>query len=460
MSEAFAITGGRVVLPDRVVDADLVIENGVVSSVGDDGRQRSMRSLDASGMHVLAGMIDTHVHLREPGHPHRENFSTGTMAAAAGGTTTVLEMPGGVPPVSSARSWEEKRDLVSRHAYVDFGLYGGAGAENLDLIGEQASVGAVAFKSFMNHPAPNADPGSLTRCLPDDASFFEAMKMIAATGRVGVIHAENEDICNALIGQFRQGDPDALQHARSRPPVAEEEAVRRAIVLARAAGARISFAHLSTASAVQAVREAKAAGQPVTAEACPHHLLLTEQELVRLGPYAKMNPPLRDDADRAALWDALLDGTVDYIGTDHAPYTTEEKDRGWDNIFDAPSGVHGIQTGLELLLAEVIAGRITLPKLSQVVSLNAAKIFGLWPRKGEIRVGADADLVIVDMKADTRIDRSELISVTKDAARLWDGRRAAGRVRSTLVRGTPVYADGEIVAQAGHGRVISPSSIR
>lgn len=451
------VVGARIVLPDRIVEGDLIVRDGLVAEVG-TRRGARKRRVDAAGRYVLAGRVDTHVHMREPGHPHREDFATATRAAAAGGTTTVLEMPGGVPAVDSAAALESKRDLLAGRGHVDFALYGGAGKSNLDRIREQAAAGAVAFKSFMNKPAPGADPGTASRCLPDDAVFLEAMAEIAASGRVGVIHAENDDICSALAARaIAAGAVGPLDHAHSRPPVTEEEAVRRAIVLAAQAGAPISFAHISTAAAVQAIREAKARGLSVTAEACPHHLLLTEDDLARVGAYGKINPPLRPVADRQALWKGLREGVIDFIGTDHAPYTVEEKERGRERIFDAPSGAHGVQTCFALMLTEVNAGRLTLPELTRIISGNAARRFGLWPKKGEIRVGSDADFVLVDLDRRDVIDRSRLDSVSRDAARLWDGRPTHGAVEATFIRGCRVYAEGTIQVAPGFGRFLSPA---
>jgi dihydroorotase (multifunctional complex type) len=285
------------------------------------------------------------------------------------------------------------------------------------------------------------------------------MRRIAVTGKVAVIHAENDAICSCLASELQaSGQRTAMAHARSRPPVAEAEAVARAIRLAGEAGARVSIAHVSTAAALKVIRTAKAEGQAVTAEACPHHLLLTEDELDRVGPYGKINPPLRSASDRDALWDALLDGTIDFVGTDHAPYTASEKDVGWTDIWQAPSGAHGLETVLPLLLSEVNRGRITLPQLTRVVSLGAARTFGLAGRKGELRVGMDADLCLIDLAQRRRVDRAALQSVSRDAARLWDGRELIGTVGATYVRGRPVYCNGQIVGAEGYGELVRAAS--
>jgi len=464
-TEEYLVSGGDVVLPERVAEADLWVRDGKVRAVlprqgGAPDAERPEPGLpvvDARGLVVLAGMIDSHVHLRDPGHPHRETFATGTAAAAIGGITTVLEMPSGVPAVSDAASWRHKHAVVAPKAVVDFGLYGGAGHVNLDSIAEQADAGAVAFKSFMNAPAAGADPGFASRALPDDASFLAAMEIMARTGLPSVVHAENDSICSCLARQMKeQGRSDLRAHAESRPPVAEEEAVARALLLAGAAGARLSIAHISTAAAVERVRQAKAQGQAVTAEACPHHLFHTLGEAEHLGPYAKVNPPLRGSADVEALWQGLADGTIDFVGTDHAPYTPEDKDRGWSDIWSAPSGVHGLETVLGAFLTAVSQGRLTLPGLTRIISLGAARTFGLEGVKGELRPGADADFILVDPARRMVSRRERLQSVSRDAARLWDGYESRGAVVATYLRGTLVARDGELVGRPGGGRLITP----
>ncbi len=461
------ITGGRVVLPHRIIEADVLVRDGKIAQLrertgggapgGGDGAARPAADVvDATGLYVMAGMIDTHVHLRDPGHPHRETFATGTAAAAVGGVTTVLEMPSGIPAVSDAGSWRYKDETVAPKAIVDYGLYGGAGHSNTGKIGEQAAAGAVAFKSFMNAPAPGADPGFDARSLPDDASFLAAMKAIAETGLVAVVHAENDSICGCLAAQLKaEGRTDLRAHAESRPPIAEEEAVARAILLAGAAGARLSIAHISTAAAVERVRRAKASGQPVTAEACPHHLFNTLDQAEHLGPYAKVNPPLRNESDVEALWAGLADGTIDYIGTDHAPYTTEDKDKGWNDIWSAPSGVHGLEAVLPALLTAVNQGRLTLPRLSRVVSQRASEVFGL-SCKGELREGRDADIILVDLGRRGVIDLAGQHSVSREAAKFWNGRGTQGAVVATWVRGIQVARDGEAIGRPGHGRLVRP----
>lgn len=452
-----AVRGGRIVLADGIVEADMILRGEAIAGFEPWGKPLRPDDVDARGLFVMAGMIDPHVHMRDPGQPDKDDFILGTAAAAIGGVTTVFDMPNTVPAVSTGAILSAKAAYLQPRALIDFALYGGAGASNLDTIAEQADAGAIAFKSFMNAPAPSAGLDGLTRCLPDDYAFLSAMKRIACTGRIGVLHAENDALCKGLAASLRaEGRNDPAAHGESRPNFAEEEAVGRAILLAREAGARISFAHISTAGALERIRHAKRQGWRVTAEACPHHLLLTEAVLADVGPYGKINPPLRAEADRDAVWAALSDGAIDFIGTDHAPYMDSEKESGWQEIWQAASGVHGIETALTVLLTEVVCGRLTLPQLTRLVSGNVARIFGLTPRKGALVAGADADFILIDLARRDRIDRNRLQSRSRDAARLWDGRETLGGIAATYVRGREVARDGVITAEPGHGRFLRP----
>lgn len=452
-----AVRGGRIVFGDGIVEADMLLRGESVAGFEPWGKPAGPGDIDARGLHVMAGMIDPHVHMRDPGQPDKDDFTRGTAAAAIGGVTTVFDMPNTVPAVSTAAILTAKAEYLQPRALIDFALYGGAGASNLDTIVEQAEAGAIAFKSFMNAPAPSAGPEGLTRCLPDDHVFLAAMRRIARTGRIGVLHAENDVLCKGLAADLRaQGRNDPAAHGESRPNFAEEEAVSRAILLAREAGARISFAHMSTAGALERIRHAKRQGWRVTAEACPHHLLLTEEVMGSVGPYGKINPPLRAESDRAAVWAGLSDGTIDFIGTDHAPYLVSEKEPGWRDIWLAPSGVHGIESALTVLLTEVVHGRLTLPQLTRLVSGNVAKLFSLAPKKGVLAEGADADFVLIDLSRRGKVDRAVMQSRSCDAARLWDGRETLGGIAATYVRGRQVARDGVVTAESGHGRFLRP----
>jgi allantoinase len=315
------IAGGTVATDAAVLAADLVIEGGRIAALSEPGGAGAADELiDASGLFVLPGAIDMHAHFEDPGHTEREDFTTGTMAAAAGGITTVFEHPLTYPPVTTTDLYREKREMASRKVVVDFGLWGALTAPSIPEIAGQWAEGAAGFKAFM----PVSDPS-----YPhvDDAEFLAGMYEVKAVGGLVLVHAESDALLRAGIARMRaQGRRDALAHHESRPAFVEEEAVHRALYLAAHAGVRIQIVHVSSPVSADLVRHEKRRGRPVTMEICPHHLLLDLDDLVRLGPYGVCAPALRPRALVERLWDSVLDGTADCLVSDHSAYTRAEKD--------------------------------------------------------------------------------------------------------------------------------------
>ena len=444
------IAGGTVATDGAVFEADLLIEGGRVSAITDRGAvDRMDEQIDATGLVVMPGAIDTHAHFEDPGHTEREDFTTGTMSAAAGGITTVLEHPLTYPPVTTAQLYREKREMAKQKVVVDFGLWGALTAPSIPEIAGQWREGAAGFKAFM----PISDPSypHVT-----DAEFLEGMREVKAVGGLVLVHAENDSLLQAGIARMQaDGRRDALAHHESRPPFVEEEAVHRALYLAAHAGVRIQIVHVSSPVSADLVRREKAEGRPASMEICPHHLLLDLDDLVRLGPYGVCAPALRDRPLVERLWDAVLDGTADCLVSDHAAYTRAEKEPGWENIFDALLGCQVIQETVPLVLDEAFHRRgMPLDRFVRFSSTNAARIAGLYPRKGTLLPGADADVVLYDLDGEWVVDSASQ-QFSKNPWSPFDGRRARARVVRTLVRGETVYADGEITVDPGWGRFLS-----
>ena len=380
------VRGGLAVTPEGVYPADLVVVGGRIADLLPPGEPvAAAQELDGSGCLVLPGIIDPHVHFRTPGLEHKEDWLHASAAAVAGGVTAVLDMPNTLPPTVEAAAVAAKRELVAGHSYCHYGFYGGLAAGQLDRLGELARAGVVGFKVFM---------GETTASLPcpDDGALLAAWRETATLGLRTMVHAENGAILRAVAAETALNTLAA--HGRSRPPVAELEAVNRACLLATAAGAPIAIAHLSTAGGAAAVRQAKQVGCDVRGETCPHYLLLTEEEAAGVGPLAKVNPPLRAAADREALWAAIGDGTIDQIGSDHAPHTTTEK---WAvPLGQAPAGFAGVQLTLPTLCGHP---RLSARRLVELLCSGPARNWGLWPRKGRLARGADADLALVRLGA-------------------------------------------------------------
>jgi allantoinase len=449
MSRRTVIAGGTVATDAAVFEADVVIEDGRIAALTEPrGGGPSDELIDASGLVVLPGAIDMHAHFEDPGHTEREDFTTGTMAAAAGGITTVFEHPLTYPPVTTTELYREKRELASRKVVVDFGLWGALTEPSISEIAGQWAEGAGGFKAFM----PVSDPS-----YPhvDDALLVEGMREVKALGGLVLVHAESDSLLQAGIGRMRsQGRGDPLAHHESRPPFVEEEAVHRALYLAAHVGVRIQIVHVSSPVSAALVREEKRLGRPVTMEICPHHLLLDLDDLVRLGPYGACAPALRERGLVERLWDSVLDGTADCLVSDHSAYTRAEKDAGYDDIFLSPLGCQVMQETVPLVLDEAFHRRgLPLDAFVRFSSTNAARISGTYPRKGTLLPGADADVVLYDLEHEWRVDAASQ-QFSKNPWSPFDGRRARARVVRTLVRGETVFADGEILAAPGSGRFL------
>jgi allantoinase len=444
------VAGGTLATPAGTFRADLAIEDGRVAAITDPGGAGAADELiEAAGLVVMPGAIDMHAHFEDPGHTEREDFTTGTMSAAAGGFTTVMEHPLTYPPVTTAELYREKREMARRKVVVDFGLWGALTEPSLPEIAAQWQEGAPGFKAFM----PISDPSypNVT-----DAEFLDGMRRVKELGGLVLVHAENDSLLqDGLARMAAAGRRDPLAHHESRPAFVEEEAVNRALFLAAHAGVRIQIVHVSSPVSAGLVRREKAEGRPATMEICPHHLLLDLDDLVRLGPYGVCAPALRERALVERLWDAVLDGTADCLVSDHSAYTLEEKEPGWDNIFDALLGCQVIQETVPLVLDEAYHRRgMPLDAFVRFSSTNAARIAGLYPRKGSLLPGADADLALYDLDSEWVVDaKSQQFS--KNPWSPFDGRRVRARVVRTLVRGETVYDGGEIAAEPGSGAYLS-----
>ncbi|MCY3778710.1 MAG: amidohydrolase family protein [Chloroflexi bacterium] len=453
------IKNAQVVLETGIARLDVGLRDGRIAAITADSTGiNATETIDAADKLLLPGAIDIHFHCRAPAYPERGDFATETRAAAAGGVTTIFEMPISKPCCATGESFRMRKALAERDCYVNFGLYGAPGLLDRDEIADMVDEGAIAFKIFMTAAPKGRDDEFEGLCLPHVPELYQALQLVAETGLVCAVHAENNQLLEWHTAQLiAAGRNDVPAHGESRPPHVEALAIATLLTLNEAINAKLHIAHVSGADALAIIRRFQATGSTVSAETCPHYLFFTEADLARCGPYAKVNPPMRGAADQAALWGGLIDGALLAITTDHSPFTVEEKERARTDIWATPPGAPGVEELLLGVMHEALTGRISINKAVELVATNGAKRFGVYPERGHIGIGAAADLVIYDPNAETTIQRDMLFSKARDCDKLYEGMTFKGAIERTIVNGATVFQNGKITGAPGDGQFIRPS---
>ncbi len=442
------LADGLVVNENGVVAASIAVDGGRIVAIGEDRLMPPARErVSLEGLHVLPGAIDVHVHFREPGMPQKEDWGTGSQAAAVGGVTTVFDMPNTIPPTDTVAHFELKRAAAKAKSIVDFGLYGLLGEHNLAELPALAEAGIIGTKLFLGNTT-----GDLP--CPSDGAVLEGFEILAELGLRCSIHAENSPILFWRQNKLKAaGRTDMLAHLAARTDVVALEALNRAATLADWTGARIHIVHESSARSLPFIRFWKERGVDLTVETLPQYLYLSAEEMLAPGgEVLRMNPPIREAAQQAPLWAALADGTLDMIATDHAPHAIDEK--YGPVVWDLACGFPGVETLVPLMLTAVADGRLTLERVATITSAAPARAFGLYGRKGVIRVGADADFAVVDLAKTATLTAAALHSRGKVSA--YEGRQVTGVPVRTYVRGRLVAKDGAVVAAPGWGEMVRP----
>jgi len=429
MSYDLVVLNGTVVNQDGAWVGDIGIRDGKIAGLGAIGAQAGAHAIDARGLHVLPGVIDSHVHFREPGAETKEDLESGSRAAVLGGVTTVFEMPNTNPPTVTAEALADKLRRAEGRMHCDHAFYIGASLENIgELRALERLPGVAAVKVFIGSSTGNL----LIAELPD------LERLLAMISRRAAFHSEDEARLSARLDERRAGDP--ASHAVWRDAKAARDSTDMLMRLARAAGKRVHVLHVTTGDEMPLLSANK---DITTVEVTPHHLSLqAPEDYERLGTYAQINPPIRDGAHREALWAAVRDGTVDTIGSDHAPHTREDKAQPYP---ESPSGMPGVQTLVPIMLDHVNAGRLSIERFVDLTSHGPQRVYGI-AGKGRIAAGYDADLTLVDLGREEEITEDWLAS--RCGWSPYTGKRVKGWPVGTIVRGTVVMRDGEIIVPA------------
>lgn len=457
LTHRLAVVSEQIVTEDGVKAGTILSEDGVVTEILPTlGAPEGCEEVDARGKVVFPGFIDPHVHSRDPGATHKGTFERSTRGALSGGVTTIIEMPNAIPPVDSADALKQRVADHEPNAWVDFALWGLAvGDSNVDQLRGIIDAGAAAVKVFWGYALRKSTrelvynladyPESELLQPPQTAGMQRIFRAMAEAGAPIAAHCEDKGVLNGAPA-IDPDDPHPYEaFLRSRPAVAESAAISLGAELANDAGAHFHVVHLGSARGVDAVRSARARGFSITAETCPQYLTLTDQDYDRVGPRLKVYPPVRKIEDQKALWGALADGSVMSIGSDHAPHTTEEKNR---DFMTAPAGAVGTQTFAPVLTDAFRARSWDATEVAKVVSTNTAKLYGLYPRKGRIAPGADADFTVVDPQARGEVRNEDLVHLHPVSP--WDGTKLHGIPTMAVLGGRVAMENGAVVGER-HG---------
>jgi allantoinase len=445
------VRGGWLVTPEGIRRADLAVMHGKIVLIAPEISEDAVATLDAEGSYVFPGIIDAHVHFNEPGRTEWEGLASGSAALASGGGTCFFDMPlNSEPPVLDATRLREKRLLAEQQSCTDFALWGGLVPGNLDKLAGLKAAGAIGLKAFMCHSGIDSFPRV------DAASLREGMKRAARLGLLVAVHAEDDALAAEFTAaQKAKGRTDARAWLASRPVEVELAAIRQALEFAGETGCALHVVHVSSPEGLALIAGARANRVDVTAETCPHYLLLNDKDVARLGAPAKCAPPLRDEKRRLALWAGLRAGHIQTVGSDHSPAPAEMKTA--PDFFSIWGGIAGVQHGFELLFNECAAtAERDLPMLAGVLARNVARRFRLDDRKGLLAEGRDADFSLLNLDEEERtIEAGELW--TRHPISAYLGRTSRVRVTHTYVRGCAVWADGRLTNRQQSGHFLKPT---
>jgi len=441
MTIDLVVKNAKLVTPRGIIESGLIINDGIIVGITKDPHlPNADRVIDAKGKPVLPGLIDGHCHTTSP----PDNPESSTRAGAKGGFTTLLDMPGYEVPTFNKKEYLQKKQRFSGNCYLDYTLHGAAASGYPSgSLSDIWAEGATGIKFFVSDPGPGW-PQTF------DGDILNGFRELASVNGLALIHAENDQIIRDNHKRLKkEGRKDYPAYLEERPRIAEVEAGRRVIQYLEETGCHGLIVHTSIPDTVYRAAEARARGAMVNIETCPQYLYLTNDDVRERGPWVKFAPPARSKDTVLKIRELLGGGWIDTVATDHAPFSKEDKEVGRDDILDAPNGIPGLEPFLSLLLNGVNEGWLSLERLAMVTSENPARIFGLYPKKGAIRVGSDADLVIVDMDKEVKIRNED--QITECGWTPYNGYFVKGVPILSILRGRVIMEDGEVVGEKGYG---------
>lgn len=429
-----------------------VLHGKVAAWLEPQERPAAQKTIDCGGRYVLPGFVDMHFHCRVPGRSDREDFDTATMCAAKGGITSLMEMPIAKPSPHDAETFRARVEYARDKAVIDYGFYAAGAGGDPERSAELARAGAVGFKLFLHAAPQGREDEFCDLCAADTKNLYRALHANAATGLITCVHAEDDGIIRARTEEYGRGDKNGFrQQFRTRIPEAEEMAILTAGLTAKAAGARLHICHISSGNGIRALEYLKAQGIEATGESCPPYLWMEGDILRKFGAYAKVNPPIRGGKHKVILNGALLNGTLDVISSDHAPFLPEEKEA--DDFLYAPAGMPSAEFFGPSILDRVVCGKLRMQDAVRLASSAPARLLGL-SGKGTLVPGADADMILFDPQGETRGRIEESFSKSSGSLYPFHDRKYAGRIDAVFVRGSKVYQPNEILQSPGYGRFL------
>ncbi|WLV23997.1 allantoinase AllB [Aciduricibacillus chroicocephali] len=429
------VKNGIVVFRDESRSAEIAVKDGKIAAIADQFDEDAAEEvLDAKGQYVMPGMVDTHVHINEPGRTEWEGFETATKAMAAGGTTTCVDMPlNALPATTSKTAFDKKLEAAKGKTWIDVGFYGGLVPYNLDDLQDLADAGVLAFKAFIATCGNDEIPGDFKDI--DDYSLYKGMQKLAELDRILCVHSENASITdNLAIEMVNKGKTSVYDYVASRPVVTELEAIQRCLLFAKETGCKLHIVHVACAEGVEMIKSAQEEGLDVTMETCTHYLALNTDDFARIGNKAKCSPPIRDLNEQKRLWEKVKAGDVAWITSDHSPCTEDLKQ---GNVFEAWGGISGCQNSVDLMFdLAVNEHNMAVHEFVKCITYNPCRRFNL-PQKGEIALGKDADLVLLDPDASYVLKSENLYYKNKFSA--YEGTKINCRVTRTILRGNTIF---------------------